>query len=556
MTRERASGILCHPSSLPGPFGVGDLGPAAYRFADFLHATGQTLWQVLPLGPTGYGNSPYMCFSAFGGSPRLIGLERLVEEGLLEPKEIADPPAFAAGRVDYSGSFDYKYPLLLRAFRRFHTGTASAYPADFYAFCERNAFWLEDYALFRALKDAHGGRIWSEWEPAIAHRDPQALLRRRDELAEQVQFQKFLQHVFFRQWAELKSYCHAKGIRIVGDIPIYVAYDSAEVWANREQFHLDEEGRPLVVAGVPPDYFSATGQRWGNPIYRWDAMAREGFHWWIERFRMNFALADVVRLDHFRGFEAYWEVPAGEKTAVNGRWVQGPGAELFRIVRAALEALGISFQVIAEDLGVITPEVDALRDELGLPGMRILQMAFGTDPKAAEYRPHHYVPNCAVYTATHDHNTTAGWFTAKPGTETTQTAAEIEAERRFARQYAASDGREIHWDFIRLALGSVAALAIFPLQDVLGLGTESRMNRPGTGEGNWEWRFTADMLTPAVRDRLASLTRTYDRGPASKPRFIAKGKYGPKERRCTSSRTPNNAAGEGPPVAEDETTED
>ena len=507
MDMIRASGILLHPTSLPGPFGIGDLGPAAYRFVDFLALTGQRYWQVLPLGPTGYGNSPYMSFSAFGGNGLLVSPERLVEEDLLDGSDLAGPPHFPIDRVDYARAIDYKVGLLRTSFHRFHHRGAP-YPDDYYVFAEQNAFWLEDYALFMALKDAHAGHVWTAWEPGASRRDPEALARWRNRLGEDIQFRKYLQYLFSRQWGTLRSYCRARGIRIIGDLPIYVAHDSAEVWGNRELFHLDEQGEPYVVAGVPPDYFSATGQRWGNPIYRWDAITRTGYQWWIDRFRSNFALADMVRLDHFRGFEAYWEIPASEPTAVEGRWVKGPGTALFGAVKAALGDLAM----IAEDLGVITPEVDALRDHLGYPGMRILQMAFGDDPKAREYRPHGHVRNCAVYTATHDHNTTVGWFTATAGTETTQTAEQVSREREYALKYANADGKEIHWDFIRLALGSVARLAIFPLQDVLGLGTESRMNRPGTARGNWEWRFTEDMLTPAIEARLAELTRVYERG--------------------------------------------
>ena len=509
MDLQRASGILLHPSSLPGPFGIGDVGPAAYQFADFLADTGQHLWQILPLGPTGYGNSPYMSFSAFGGNGLLVSLQRLADEGLLDEKDLERAPPFGADQVDFARVIAFKIRLLRESFRKFHARWDAKYPDDFYVFGERNAFWLEDYALFTALKDAHGGRVWTEWEEGAAHRDPEALARWRNRLAEEIQFRKYLQYAFFKQWEALKLHCHARGVRVIGDVPIYVAHDSAEVWANREQFFLDERGQPYVVAGVPPDYFSATGQRWGNPIYRWDVMARAGYHWWIDRFRMNFALADLVRLDHFRGFEAYWEIPYSETTAVNGRWVKGPGAALFDAVRAALGDV----PMIAEDLGVITPEVDALRDQLGYPGMRVLQMAFGDDAKASEYRPHQHIRNCGVYTATHDHNTTVGWFTAQPGTQTTQSAEQVARERDNALRYAGTDGKEIHWDFIRMALGSVARLAVFPLQDVLGLGSESRMNLPGTLRGNWEWRFQADMLTPAVRQRLAELTRVYERAP-------------------------------------------
>jgi len=513
MSVKRSSGILLHPTSLPGPFGIGDLGPEAYRFVDFLQKTGQTLWQILPLGPTGYGNSPYMSFSAFGGNPLLISLEKLADEGLLQSADVKIPPAFPRERVNYNPVIEYKMELLRRAYGTFINNGGRSLAGDYSGFCESNAFWLEDYSIFMALKDVHRGRMWMQWEEAAARREPEALTRWQRELTESLEFHKFLQYIFFKQWADLKAYCHQKQIQIIGDMPIYVAFDSAEVWANREQFQLDASGWPTVVSGVPPDYFSATGQRWGNPIYRWAMMEANGYHWWVERFRMNFALVDIIRLDHFRGFEAYWEIPADEETAVNGRWVKVPGRGFFETIRNALAHLGINFRVIAEDLGVITPEVDELRDQLGFPGMRILQMAFGNDPKASEYQPHSYISNCVVYTATHDHNTTAGWYTAEPGTQTTQSVEEVEAERALAREYIGTDGAEIHWDFIRLSMASVANMAITPLQDLLGLGSESRMNLPGTSKGNWEWRFRSGQLTEGICRRFAQLTQIYKRTP-------------------------------------------
>jgi len=328
-------------------------------------------------------------------------------------------------------------------------------------------------------------------------------------LGEKIQAVKFTQYVFFKQWQSLKNHCHNRGISLIGDMPIYVAHDSSEVWSNRNLFHLDEKGNPLVIAGVPPDYFSATGQRWGNPIYRWDIMAKSEYEWWVNRFRFSYSLMDILRLDHFRGFEAYWEIPANEPTAVIGRWDKVPGATLFATVKSVLG----NIRVIAEDLGVITSEVDALREQFDFPGMRVLQMAFGNDPKAIEYRPYNHIQNCVVYTGTHDHDTTVGWFTSTPCSQTTQTREEVERERQYALKYIGTDGREIHWDFIRLALSSVAHMAIFPLQDVLGLGTEARMNFPSTLKGNWEWRFTADMLTAEIRNRLKELTRIYERNP-------------------------------------------
>jgi len=500
---------LLHPTSLPSPFGIGDLGLEAYHFVDFLVSTGQSLWQILPLGPTGYGNSPYTCLSAFAGNPLLISLEKMAEDGFLDSSDIKNPPPFPRNRINYSWVISYKVPLLKKSFQTFKEKCSAGQPDDFYVFCQENAFWLEDYSLFMALKVAHDNKIWTSWEAEVVRRDPRALAEWRNRLDDEVQYNKYIQYIFFKQWQSLKSYCHQKRVRIIGDMPIYVAHDSAEVWVNQHLFYLDDKGNPLVVAGVPPDYYSATGQRWGNPICRWDLMAQSGYQWWIDRFRMNFLLVDILRIDHFRGFEAYWEIPAAEPTAVCGRWVKGPGAALFNAVKAALGDI----QVIAEDLGVITAEVDALREQLGFPGMKVLQMAFGSGSRGREYRPHNYPRNCVVYTGTHDNNTTIGWFTVEPGMHTTLTKEEVEKERQFALKYIETDGKEIHWDFIRLALSSVAWMAIFPLQDVLGLGVEARMNLPGTTPGNWEWRFTADMLTPAIGDRLRELAGIYERCP-------------------------------------------
>ena len=507
MDLSRRSGILLHPTSLPGPFGIGDIGPEAFHFVDFLADSGQSLWQVLPLGPTGYGNSPYMCFSVFAGNPLLISLQTLVEEGLLDVGDISHSATFPERRVDYGRAFAYKMPLLVRSFRNFKASFRGDYPQDYHDFCQRHCFWLEEYALFMSLKEINEQRAWPEWKESVAKRDPSVMVGLKKTLDDDISFNQYVQYLFFKQWRSLKEYCHQRGISVVGDMPIYAAHDSADVWANREFFHLDDTGMPLLIAGVPPDYFSATGQRWGNPIYRWDALEKTGYKWWIDRFRTNMDLVDMVRVDHFRGFEAYWEIDASEPTAVRGRWTKGPGVALFKAIEAAMGKVA----VIAEDLGVITPEVDALRDRLGFPGMRVLQMAFGNDPKAPEYRPHNHVRDSVVYTATHDHNTTVGWYTAQPGSQSTQTSEEIDRERRYAAQYAGTDCSEINWDFIRLALGSVAETAIFPLQDVLGLGTEARMNLPGTTRGNWEWRFTSGTLTPEISGRLLELTEVYER---------------------------------------------
>jgi 4-alpha-glucanotransferase len=492
---ERASGILLHPTSLPSRFGIGDLGPDAYRFVDRLVTMGQKLWQVLPLGPTGYGDSPYQCFSAFAGNPLLISPERLVEENALSPDDLEDVPRFPAHRVAYGDVIEWKQALLHRSYIYFSQNASAEQRAAFEAFCVDNADWLDDYALFMALKAAHRGEVWTTWQDDIARRTTTALSRARNQLADAIQKQKYFQFQFFRQWHALKRYANEKGVKIIGDIPIFVAFDSADVWVHRELFYLDERGMPTVVAGVPPDYFSSTGQRWGNPLYRWDAMAKQGYQWWIARCRVAFTMFDYVRIDHFRGFEAYWEVPASEPTAVNGRWVKGPGKAVFEAIRSALGRLPI----IAEDLGVITPEVKALRDALGFPGMRVLHFAFVADA-SSEFLPHNYVRNTVAYAGTHDNDTTIGWFEKLDSTT-----------RQRVLDYVGSDGTQIHWAIIRLLLMSVADTVILTLQDVMGLGSEARMNFPGRADGNWQWRFVWDQLTDEAQARLRKLTAIYGR---------------------------------------------
>jgi len=507
MRFPRSSGILLHPTSLAGPFGIGDLGPDARHFVDFLAAAGQTLWQVLPLGPTGFGNSPYQCFSAFAGNPLLISPRFLVERGWLDSEAIESAPDFPEDEVDFARVIGWKLPLLQAAYRGF-SARASAHDRErLDAFIDLNKKWLDDFALFIALKDVHNGASWNRWDPAARQREPEALASWTMRLAEPMALHKFLQFVFFTQWAELRQYARARGVGIMGDLPIYVAHDSADVWANPQYFELDDQGNPTVVAGVPPDYFSATGQLWGNPIYRWDALAQDGFAWWTERFRAALDALDMIRLDHFRGFEAYWEVPAAEPTAVDGRWVKGPGRALFH---AAQQALG-ELPLVAENLGVITPEVEALRNEFGFPGMSILQFAFGSDPQAPTFRPHNYPRSLVAYTGTHDCDTTVGWWTSQGRGESTRSEEDIRAEREFAKQYLNTDGREIHWVFIRALLASVADTVLVPLQDVLGLGTEARMNQPATIGGNWRWRYRASTLKPEIAERLRDLTALYER---------------------------------------------
>lgn len=506
MSFPRSSGILLHPTSLPSRYGIGDFGPEAHTFADWLAAAGQKIWQVLPLGPTGYGDSPYQSFSAFAGNPLLIDLEALAERGLLDRSDLTTAPQFLETEVDFGRIIPWKKALLRKAADRFFA--VIPLPEDYASFAQRHASWLDDFALFMALKDAHGGAVWSRWELELALRDPEALARQSAELAPEIAAHKFAQYAFFGQWLKLKAHCRERGIRIMGDLPIYVAHDSADVWANPELFRLDENGDCACVAGVPPDYFSATGQLWGNPIYRWDVLARRGYGWWIERFRATLAMFDMVRLDHFRGFEAYWEVPASEKTAIHGRWVKGPGAEFFETVQSALGTL----PVVAENLGVITPEVEQIRERFGFPGMAILQFAFGNDPQGPDFRPHNYPRNRVAYSGTHDNDTTIGWWTSTGEGDSTRTQEDIGKERAFARRYLASDGSDIHWVFIRTLMASVADTVLFPVQDMLGLGSEARMNLPGSfSPRNWRWRMRAGALTAANAARLRELCETYDR---------------------------------------------
>ena len=506
MTFPRASGLLLHPTSLPGRFGIGDLGDEAYRFADFLVAGGQSLWQVLPLGPTGYGDSPYACYSAFAGNTLLISPDRLFEEDLLARTDLDEIPSMPVERIDFDRVHKLKDAVLAKAFARYQRTTDTELRSAFETFAEQNASWLDDYALFRALKNAHGGIAWHDWDTVLVQREPSGLAQARVDLHEQIEAQKFFQFLFFKQWFALKAYCNQLGISLIGDIPIFVAQDSADVWTNPDQFKLYPDGRPIVVAGVPPDYFSATGQFWGNPLYNWDRMLADGFRWWIERVRASLQTVDIARIDHFRGFAACWEIPGSDTTAERGRWVEAPGKELFTAIRTALGELPI----IAEDLGVITPDVEKLRDGFGFPGMRILQFGFSSDTKNIDL-PHNYHRNVVVYTGTHDNDTTVGWFNSVAGAGSTRSAEQINTERDFCLKYLHSEGTEIHWDFIRAVLASVADTAVVPLQDLLGLGTEARMNLPNSTQGNWNWRFDEHALTDSVSDRLREMTDTYGR---------------------------------------------
>ncbi|KYC44176.1 4-alpha-glucanotransferase [Scytonema hofmannii PCC 7110] len=502
MPFPRSSGILLHPTSFPGRFGIGDLGLEAYQFIDFLRDSCQQFWQVLPLGPTGYGNSPYACYSALAGNPFLVSLEKMVEQGLLVEEDFAHLPGFERSKVDYEKVIPIKLELLRKACENFKNRATPLQQTEFAGFCDSKAYWLDDYALFMALKGANGGVSWHKWEPELAKRVPSALDRAGRELTGEIFFHKFTQYEFFRQWSELKTYANMSGVQIIGDIPIYVAHDSADVWSHPDIFCLDEEtGEAALMAGVPPDYFSETGQLWGNPVYNWEELKKQDYNWWVGRFQALLDYVDVIRIDHFRGFEAYWAVPQGEETAINGEWLKAPGEELFEAIKLRLGKLPI----MAEDLGLITPEVEALRDKYEFPGMKILQFAFGSDA-GNPFLPFNYSRNFIVYTGTHDNDTTISWFNQA-----------TEYEKQYVLNYLGCLSPEgIHWDFIRLAMNSVANQAIIPLQDVLGLGGEARMNFPSKAEGNWDWRCTSGSLTKEVSQRLQTLTRLSGRSPQGK----------------------------------------
>ena len=494
MQYVRKSGILLHPTCLPGPGGIGSLGAEAYRFVDFLREAGQSLWQILPLGPVAFGNSPYSCYSVFAGNPLLIDLESIAAEGDIATADLeAELPD---DRVDYPLVVKHKREVLRRAAGHFFESVDHERMEEFNRFCDTTS-WLHDFALFTALKDSNDGKCWHFWPEDITRRTDDSLADFSKGHGKAIEEQKYVQWQFHRQWQRLKSYANAHGIEMVGDLPIFVAHDSADVWTNPQLFHLDERGRPTVVAGVPPDYFSETGQLWGNPLYNWEVMAFQGYRWWIERMRSSLELYDIVRVDHFRGFQAYWEIPATEKTAQKGRWVTGPGVDLFN---AMIDALG-QLPIIAEDLGVITPDVEALRDRFGFPGMKILQFAFGSGADNG-YLPHNHVREAVVYTGTHDNDTTSGWFSGLSA-----------KEKKAVLDYIGSDGRELAWDMIRTALASVAGMAVIPLQDILELGNSARMNLPGTPAGNWSWRYLRGDVDERHATRLYDMTEMYGRLP-------------------------------------------
>lgn len=489
MELERSSGVLLHITSLPGRSGIGTLGKNAYQFIDFLEEAYQKNWQILPTGPTGYGDSPYQTFSAFAGNPLLIDLQKLVDIGLLQQDQISLPAQLEGVRIDFGALINWKIPILKIAFTGFQE------TAEYKAFCNKQAFWLEEYAMFMALKQKFNGKSWSNWEKSYKFRETDALSKARNELDSEIKFQKFLQFMFFQQWQELKTYIKAKGISVIGDLPIFIAMDSADAWAKHEIFQFDQQLNPTAVAGVPPDYFSETGQLWGNPLYNWESLQENDFKWWKERFRASLAIADLIRVDHFRGFAGYWSVPYGEENAVRGKWIKAPGVSLFQSLQQEFAELPI----IAEDLGVITEDVVELRDKFGFPGMKILQFAFGTGPENA-YLPENYQENCVVFTGTHDNDTTVGWFRKLP-----------DNLKKDVCDYLKTDGSNIHWDLIRTAWRSRANLAITPMQDLLGLDSEARMNTPANLGDNWQWRLRETDLNLELAHKLRDLTWECDR---------------------------------------------
>ncbi|MBU0561825.1 MAG: 4-alpha-glucanotransferase [Bacteroidetes bacterium] len=502
MKFSRSAGILLHPTSLPGKFGIGDLGKEAFRFIDFMERAGQTLWQVFPLGPTGYGDSPYQCFSAFAGNPLLISPELLMDEGLLTNEDFSNQPNFDTKKIDFGTIIDFKYKILRIAFKNFKS-SGKEIEKECKHFCKENSYWLEDFALFMAAKNYHGGVLWTEWDAEIAFRKESKIEKWKKKLQDEIEFQKFVQFKFDEQWRNVRNYANSKNIKIIGDLPIFIAYDSSDLWANRHLFSVNEKGKLEKVAGVPPDYFSPTGQLWGNPLYRWDVMKKDKFSWWRKRLTKMYELVDIVRIDHFRGFEAYWEIPGDAKTAQNGEWIKAPGHELFATIK---EKLG-DVPILAEDLGVITKEVEKLRDAFKFPGMKILQFAFGEDMEE-KFLPHNHIPNCVVYSGSHDNDTTRGFFEKEK-----QNGSGI---FEWAQNYMNFYDDNMCYAVIKTAYASVANIVVIPLQDMLNLGSEARMNFPGKLGGNWTWRFTWDQLTDDLADNYKQLTRMYERPPFKK----------------------------------------
>ncbi len=495
MEFERQSGIFLHPTSLPGKYGIGTLGKEAYEFVDFLAESKQKLWQICPLGPTGYGDSPYQALSSFAGNPMLISLEKLVDEDLLSEKDLTTELDFAQDRVEYGKVIEFKTPLLKKAFANFSETKA------YYKFKLKHKSWLDDYALFRAVKDDFNEQPWSDWDDEIKFRQEEAIAKYEEELASEIEFYKFTQYIFFKQWQEIKEYANQNGVKIVGDIPIFVAMDSADTWSNPELFFFDDEMNATKVAGVPPDYFSETGQLWGNPLYDWDKMKENNYSWWMKRISAMLDIADILRIDHFRGFAGYWAIPAGEDTAINGEWEDGPGADFFETVKKELGELPI----IVEDLGFITDDVVELKNKFDFPGMQILQFGFdGTEHNNVP--PDEYTTdNCVVYTGTHDNNTSLGWYNEDA------TKSDREHFQQYIQDYLDQEHDSIAWNFIELAWSSRAKIAFAPLQDVLSLDSQARFNVPGTLGGNWEWKYRVEMLTEERKEKLKDLTIKHNR---------------------------------------------
>ncbi len=497
MPTERNSGILLHPTSFPGPFGIGDLGPEAYRWVDFLKTSGTRFWQILPLGPTGYGDSPYQCFSAFAGNPLLVSPEILLDEGLLEQKDLRGKPRFPKGKIDFGPTIIWKNHILEKAYNHFISKNFDQLRLEFQAFLESESNWLDDYALFIAIKENQNGAPWIDWELNLKRRTPRSLKAFQSKHSQDIIRQKFNQFLFFKQWNNLRSYANGQGIQIIGDMPFVIAMDSADAWTHPELFLMDADLKPTMVAGVPPDYFSATGQLWGNPLYKWPVHQKQGFSWWLERLSAVLKLVDLVRLDHFRGFAAAWHVPFGNETAIQGQWIPGPAKELFTAFKKNFGQLPI----IAEDLGVITEDVRALRDGFGLPGMKILQFGFTGDPDD-DFLPHNYPVNCFAYTGSHDNNTAQGWYD--------QASAR---EKAWCRKYLNAPKGLIAWPMMRALWASVAMNVVAPMQDLLSLGADARMNLPGSQSGNWSWRMTSTGMNPELAKKLYDLNFTYARLP-------------------------------------------
>ena len=497
MRFPRSCGTLVHPTSFPSKYGMGDMGHEAYEFINFLEETGQTIWQVLPLSPTGYGNSPYASYSAFAGNPYLISPDKLLEKGYVSSADLSDAILPITVEADYETSYQKKDKLYKKAFESFKAAGSKKDQKKLEDFKNRNSYWLHDYTLFMACSISNNRETWNTWDKDLAQRKPSAFKKAEKTFAGDIEYQTWLQFEFFEQWKTLKEYANSKNIRIVGDIPIFVDHNSADVWSHPEYFAVDKQGNRELVAGVPPDYFSNTGQLWGNPLYKWTALQKDGFSWWLERFKQMFDLFDAIRVDHFRGFDEYWEVKATEETAINGEWVKAPGIELFNTIK---ENLG-SLPIIAEDLGLMTQGVEDLRDQFNFPGMKILQFAFDAD-SANSFLPHNYSQNCVTYTGTHDNDTTIGWYKSAP-----------DVEQHRAREYTRSDGNNIQWEFIRLGMFSVADQAIFPLQDFMNLDTRHRMNTPGTVGDNWMWRYTPNMLQNVDKQRIRKMAKMSNRLP-------------------------------------------